>query len=287
MRPFSFLLPMLVLSLAQAQPAVPVKVTSWGRHYGGQVVYSYQVQNDANEPVKQLLVGHFPDPIRGRAELSEVPAGKRMNFWLTSEGSRSPSGWGALLVYPEESDTFYINWTEASYFYKLWPGAPAAADAPAPVPGNVGIPPGSTENGFVAMVPVEDLAYVKGHATVVFASRSVNVELIPGDTVPPLVTLNVNRVNQNATNGEWAIFNVAFSVVDNFDLSPSSNFEILTSSAPAVGDIVLNKNNAAAWNVKVKNMPGQTYTFRLTASDASGNVAVKDWGYSNPAAKLR
>jgi hypothetical protein len=57
------------------QAAALAKVTAWGQRFGGQTVYTYQVQNFGAQPIKQVLIGlKAPsDEGDGRAELLVIP----------------------------------------------------------------------------------------------------------------------------------------------------------------------------------------------------------------------
>jgi hypothetical protein len=180
-------------------------------------------------------------------------------------------------VFPEESETFYINWTEAAYFRKLWPGAAPGLETPLPIPGNQGVMPGAAQSGFVAVLPADDFAYVKGHATLVYegAGDDVTVPITAGHPTPPSLTLDVRRVNQNDSKGAWAIFSAQYSASDNHDPEPKVRFEVLASLPGAEGDIVMDKNPAKGWSVRLRNVPGTTYTLRATAVDASGNLSIR------------
>ena len=284
---FAILVGLPLVANAQ-QGAATARVIAWGHHLGGRTFYTYEVHNLHTKPIYEVVIGHYP-PVGdsdGHAELSIEPVGTRSGFVLDSEGARRPDGWGALLIYPEESRTFWINWTETTHFKKLWPGSPPHPDFPLPGPsGHRGIMPGTTRSGFAAVLPSEDFLYVKGHATVVYEDESINVPITAGDPTPPSITLNVGRVNQNDSKGEWAIFSVGFSASDNHDPEPRVRFDVLANPQGASGDIVLDKNNAKAWNVRLRNVPGTTYTLRVTAVDASGNSSTKDHAYAVDAAR--
>lgn len=278
---------MLALVNTSAQET-PAKVTVWAKHFGGQVLYTYDVHNLGTMPIARFRVGEkiSPDGMNGEAELTVAPLSTYSTFWLSPEVGQSPEGWGVSVNYPEESSTFSLEWIEASHFRQLWPSAPTN-EAPRAVAGVRSIAPRSTLSGFGVALPQEDLAYVGGHASFATAAGFTSVPLTRGDATAPSITLNVNRLNQNETNGAWAIFKVTYDVSDNYDPLPTSDFHLSSSPVAAPGDVVMDKNSAKAWNVKLRNVPGRTYQFRVRSADASGNVATKTYSYSVPATNTR
>lgn len=269
----------LVVASSWAQQ-IPAEVTVWARHYGGSVVYTYSVKNLGQRPISRFWIGmDIPDKTNGFAELTIAPKRINSTFWLSPDVGQSPAGWGVKVDYPEESSTFSLEWIEASYFAKLWPSA-QSQEAPQPASGVRTIQPGAPLGGFVAVLPQEDLAYVRGHAMFSTDSGFAAVPLTRGDTSAPSIVLNVSRLNQNDTKGEWAIFKVAYDVSDNYDPLPTTDFQLFSTPAAAPGDIVADKNSAKAWNVKLRNVPGRVYTFRVQSADASGNVATQSYTYS-------
>lgn len=268
-----------VLSSATAQGAPAAQVTAWGRHQGGQVVYEYEVRNLSNQPVRRLLVGH--DPSAGAAELSVLPATTPGSHWLSSSAATRPAGWGTRISFPEESATFFVDWIEATYFKELWPQAPSDTDSPAPVPGGTGIPGGTASRAFSVSVPVVDAAYVSGHASIAVNDDLINVLMQKGDATPPTIDASATRVNQNAGDGEWAIFDVQASVSDNYDPAPEMTFAPITANQSiAPNDVVVSQKSSRAWNLKLRNIPGRTYQLKWVAKDASGNTSTKTYDYS-------
>lgn len=267
-----------------AQPA-PSSVTVWARHYGGQVLYSYQVQNLGAKPVGRFWIGKriHDDGMNGAAELTIAPLSANSTFWLSSDVGQTPAGWGVAMSYVEESSTFSLECIEASYFSRLWPSAPLQ-DAPRPVPGGNAIQPGATLQGFAITLPQPDLAYVRGHASFATDNGFISVPMTLGDKAPPSVALNVVRLNQNDIKGQWAIFNISYEASDNYDPGPTTAFQLLSSPNAGAGDVVVEKNSANAWSAKVRNAPGRVYTFRVQSSDASGNAATKTYSYAVPPA---
>lgn len=271
---------MAVAACASAQVA-PASVVVWARHYGGQVLYAYEVQNLGAKPVGRFWIGRkiAADGMNGVAELNIAPLSTNSTFWLSSDVGQAPAGWGMAMNYLEESSAFSLECIEAGYFSRLWPSAPTQ-EAPRAVAGGSAIPPGATLGGFVITLPQADLAYVRGHATFSTDSGFSSVPMKPGDSAPPSIALNVARLNQNDVNGQWAIFNASYEVSDNYDPLPTTAFQLLSNPSAGVGEVVMEKNGAKAWSVKVRNIPGRLYTFHVQSSDASGNAATKTYTYA-------
>ena len=250
-------------------------------HYGGQVVYKFQVKNMGTKTINSFLVGDYPSETQGKAELSVHPKrDSAKSFWLSSQVAERPNGWGVRVLYPEESETFSIEFVEGNYFYELWPKATGAVGAPVAAQKNNGIPPNTTWNNFSVNVPTIDLGFVQGHTTFLYGDDLVTIPIVKGDTVAPTIDLIVNRLNQNVGNGTWAIFDIHASAKDNYDPSPTLDFAPITSNQLfAKGDIVISKNKNA-WTVKLKNRPNRTYQMKVTSEDASGNISVKTFDYA-------
>lgn len=278
---------MLAVGGAWAQQP-PATVTVWAKHYGGRVVYAYDVLNLSSKPMARFWIGRdiSTDAMNGTAELSVAPVSTSPTFWLSPDVGQTPEGWGVSLNYPEESSTFSLECIEAGYYTQLWPSG-SVQDAPRPAAGPRVVPPGAVLSGFVVTVPQDDLAYVRGHATFNTGHGFTSVAMTPGDTVAPTVTLNVARLNQNDTNGQWAIFNVTYEASDNYDPLPTTEFRLSSVPAAAPGDIVTDKKGARAWNMKVRNVAGRVYSFQVQSIDASGNVGNKSFTYAIPAAQAR
>lgn len=258
----------------------PMAVTAWAKHFGGRIVYTYDVQNLGAAPLSRFWIGSSAgtDGKPGVAELSVSPASANSSFWLSADVSQSPEGWGVLLDYPGESSTFSLQWVEAGYFFSLWPKAPRL-EAPQPPTTSRDIASGATATGFTVALPAADIAYVRGHAAVFAGDGWVSVPLRRGDLIAPSVSLTVSRLNQNGANGEWAIFEVAYAATDNFDPLPTTDFSVLSMPSAAPGDVLVSRA-ASAWNVKLRNVPGRVYTLRAQSIDASGNIGFKTYTYA-------
>lgn len=260
---------------AIAQSSSPVKITGWGLHYGGQVVYRYQVQNFGNNPVKQFITGLYqPLTEEGRAELSVLPRMNDSSFWLAPNIAERPDGWGVALIFPEESATFAIEWIEAGYDKQLRPLAPKVEGAAtARIPPFV-ILPNETSNAFSVALREPDFSYVTGHAQVDYGDQTLTIPIQKGDSTPPTISVNVKRVNRNEGNGNWALLEVEASSRDNYDPNPTLVFEpVSANQVLQSGDVIIDAKRGG-WKVKLRNMAGRTYDLKFTSQDASGNTST-------------
>ncbi len=275
------LLPMSALVAAQtAQP--PAKVTAWGQHFGGKVIYRYEVQNLSARPIRRFLIGqNMPESGEGGAELSAAPGGTTGNsLWVSEQVASRPVGWGVALVYPESSEKFSIEWVEAKYFKELWPQSGPADHAPTPLSGDQSISPGTSVKAFSVTVDRLDAAYVNGHATLDFGDRLVSVPMVKADNKAPELTVAAQRINQNDSRGEWAIFQIRINVSDEFDPNPTLVVNpVLSNHVLSKGDATLEKNNNSAWNARFRNVAGRSYALTVRASDASGNSTSRNFTY--------
>jgi hypothetical protein len=267
-------------SVAAAQsPTAPVQITGWGMHYGGKVHYRYQVQNLSSSPITRVLIGHYPHTTDGKAELSIPPQSDNDSLWIPADVAQRPNGWGVKILYAEESDNFSLEWVEAGFNKQMWPAAPQTADAPVVIPTNTAIPAGATWDKFSVTLPEVDAGYVTGHASVAYGGTRVNVPIQKGDSVVPDLMLAAERINQNESNGHWAIFDVSASTKDNYDPAPTLVFEpVIANQTLQPGEVSIH-GKRGNWKVKLRNIPERTYQLRFTSNDASGNRAVKTFDY--------
>lgn len=272
-------LAVLATGAASAQPKANVIVTGWGMHYGGKVIYRYQVRNSSSGPVMSVVIGHYPSTSDGKAELSVAPDSADNSLVIPADVAARPKGWGVLIRYAEESNNFSLEWVEASYFKRLWPGAPTITDGPIATSGNNSIPPGATWDNFSVSLREVDPGYVTGHASIDVGDDFINVPIQKGDVIPPDLTLSVQRVNQNEGNGHWAIFNIKASAKDNYDPAPTLVFAPVTANQPLLLGEVSIDGGSGNWKVKLRNVSGRTYRLLFTSDDASGNTATRTFEY--------
>jgi len=273
----------LSCAYAVAQATPPVKVTAWGLHHGGQVVYKYRVQNFGTNPIKRFFIGFYPptDTADGAAELTVgpyYPGGT--SLWLPQSVAQSPVGWGVYLSFPEESATFALAWVEAGYYRSMKPKA-RGADVPiAQNPPNI-MPPGATWDQFSVTLPKPDYAYVQGHANLESSDNEFTVQMEKGDITPPSITVSLSPNTLWPPNDKLAPVTAAITVRDDYDPSPEIKLESITASETlADGDIQdarIGADDRDFYLVAKRagtNQAGRIYTVTYSATDASGNKAT-------------
>jgi hypothetical protein len=267
-------------SYAAAQADPPVKVTAWGMHRGGWVVYKYQVKNMGTKPIERFFIGFYPPTATadGAAELTEgpyYPGGT--SLWLPPSVSQSPAGWGVYLSFPEESATFALAWTEAGYYKNMKPKARGVDMPIAQNPPNI-MPPGATWDQFSVTLPRPDYAYVLGHANFDYGDNDLTVQMEKGDTAPPTLSVTLSPTTLWPPNNKLAPITATISVNDDYDPEPEIKLESITSSETlADGDIQDAQlgTDDRSFSLTAKragnNMAGRIYTVTYFATDASGN----------------
>jgi len=268
-------------AFAQADPAV--KVTAWGMHQGGWVVYKYQVKNLGTLPLDDFSIGFYPPTATadGAAELNVgpyYPGGT--SLWLPPSVSQSPAGWGVYLDFPEESATFSLRWVEGGHYRSMWPGARESEIPIAQNPPNI-MPPGASWDQFSVTLPRPDYAYVQGHAYMFYGDKELTVLMEKGDTTLPTLTLSLSPATLSPPSGNLVPIIPAITVNDDYDPSPEIKLESITANEPlADGDIqdaqfgTDDRSFSLAAKRADTNPAGRTYTVTYSATDASGNKAT-------------
>lgn len=267
------LLSSVFCAFATAQTTSPVTVTAWGMHYGGWVVYKYQVKNQGALPIDDFFIGFYPptDTADGDAELKVgpyYPGGQ--SLWLPPSVSQSPVGWGVYLSFPDESATFSLRWIEAGYYKKH---RPKAHEADMPIvqnPPNV-IPAGATWDQFSVTLPKPDYAYVQGHANLFYGDNEITVQMEKGDSIKPTLKVEIEKVRKE---DGFLTLHVEVEAKDNYDPLPDVALESITADQPLnAGDVVTEAYKGES-QIKVRNVPGRTYQISYSATDASGNKTI-------------
>ncbi len=151
---------LLTLSLAVPQiqlwyttlQGAAVRVQVKDQRVGKNVVFHYRVINNSAHSVVILDIG-FDYIFKDGPELSVYPVGWDINRGLSTESTSSPPGWKCRVVHQEESDKHWIEWEIVA-------------------PGQSGVAPRQTLEGFSVVLPKFDLAHKAGHFDVILSNST-------------------------------------------------------------------------------------------------------------------
>ncbi|MEF9340925.1 hypothetical protein V4889_06930 [Ralstonia solanacearum species complex bacterium KE101] len=260
-----------------AQSNAPVKVTAWGMHHGGQVIYKYDVQNLGASQIKRFIVGVNPAGTKdGALELSVAPNYTGTPFWLPKEAALSPDGWGTLMKYEEGSQTFGIEWIEAGYNKILRPGTPQEPGSPTIMNPPNPIPAGATWSQFGVVLSKPDYAYVQGHAAVDYNGDSIVIPITKGDNQPPVVQMQ----GKATPDGVHYVIDTNLVIKDGVDPAPEHRATLTRRDTATGGNVEELPAPKHLKQFRVTAFPGKTYTLTVTAQDASGNTGSASYSWS-------
>lgn len=268
---------------ATAETTLPVKISAWGMHLGGRVVYKYRVQNLGTKPIDRIFIGFYPptSTADGAAELTVAPFYPGgTTLWLPPSVSQSPAGWGVNLSFPEESATFALDWIEAGHYRRMRPKADSPDIPTAQNPPNI-MPSGATWDQFSVTLPKPDYAYVQGHAYMFYGDNELTVQMEKGDTTPPTLSVTLSPTTLWPPNGKFVPVTATVSVNDDYDPAPDIKLESITPSelsAPDdIRDAALGTDDRQFMLKATRdgdNKAGRIYTVIYSATDASGNQSI-------------
>ena len=279
---------------AYPQAAVkPVQIIATGMHYGGYVIYRYQVKNKGAQSIDSISLGftseedssfvgftEWPDnptPPEMVTALSWYPA-----IWYPPTIISSPDGWGGKRIGEQnETGEIGISWAEGSYAQKLWPRSFKEIHAPKVYPGGKAIAPGQTSSEFSVKVDRPDYAYVQGYASVSYGTNLIFVPIEKGDSIPPTLTVSANPAVLWPPNNKMVDIAVNLTVKDNFDPQPEIKLESITANEPLSAADIAGANigtDHRRFSLRASragdNPAGRRYTLTYSATDASGNKAT-------------
>jgi hypothetical protein len=277
-------------AISQTVPK-PVQIIGMGMHYGGKVIYNYQIKNNGTKSVNRILLGFmYGQGSDYKMGLDEVPFydhGTTIDEWHPSTLIARPEGWGGRLIAATgEGGEIGIEWIEGAYLKKLWPYDVAKENAPIVYPGGKAIGPGQTVGGFSVTLDRIDYGYITKGALVEYGDSQLSIPIEKGDPIAPTLNVTAHRRNDDDDNGRWAVFVIEAVATDNYDPLPDILLEPITSNQPMQKDDVSIHFKKNVWKIKLKNVRGRIYQMPYSATDASGNKTVKTVEYNvNLAAK--
>jgi hypothetical protein len=255
------------LACGTAMAQAPV-VTAYGEHYGGKVIYHYQVINNSTYEINSVWIGYdtLNDNIRDNDvwELKEYPTGT-VDRNTPPASVTSPPGWEAMRISQEEVPGHVINWS--------------VIDDNSPR-----LLPGQTLGGMSVKLDRTDDKYVMGHAYILFGNRpetdDLTVTMQRLDTTPPNLTVTLTP-NILRSNEKLVPITATITVKDDYDPTPEIKLESITPSELSkpsdIREASLGTDDRQFMlkaESKGKNKTGRFYTVIYSATDASGNKAT-------------
>ena len=281
-----FLVALFMPAYSQAA-AKPVQIIGTGMHYGGYVIYRYQVKNNGTQSISRITLGYTGETDSSFAGLAVLPDDPTVDLpmvgqWFPSAIISRPDGWGCKLIgEADEGDAIGIDWVEGSFAKELWPRRLQEMNAPQVYPNGKAIAPGQTSGDFSVKLDSPDFGYVHGYASVDYGGDTLPVPIEKGDITPPTLSITLSPNTLWPPNDKLVPITATIAVNDDYDPEPEIKLESITATEMlADGDIQDAQLGAddRSFSLAAKragtNMAGRIYTVTYSATDASGNKAT-------------
>jgi hypothetical protein len=278
-----FLFTFSVLAYSHAI-ANPVQIIGIGTHYGGYVIYRYQVKNNGTQDINRIILGNTgveDSSFSGFAALPDDPAVDlpMVGQWFPPAIISRPDGWGGKLISTAgEGGEIGIDWVEGSFAKELWPRRLQEMNAPQVYPDGMAIAPGKTSGDFSVKLDRADYAYVHGYASVNYGGHILAVPVENGDTTAPTLSITLSPATIWPPDSRMVAVTAIITVKDDYDPQPEIKLESITSSESQAARDVQDAQIGAddrSFSLAAKragnNLAGRIYTISYSATDASGN----------------
>ena len=273
-----------------ASAGVPIKINAWGIHYGGQIVYRYQVENSSASIIYKANLGlNHPGK-----ELPGLP------WSLNPDYSDVPVPLDAAHCKP----FYYMDCTITVFQFdymdepkmrihmhgienKLIPPPKVFSGTEHIRPGTrssvseITIPPAYQSPGYLTAfgeVYLLDNNTRNPDGTVVV---SAEIPFTQVDVTPPTLSFTLTPATLWPPNDKLVPITATIAVTDDYDPEPEIKLESITASEPLeandIQDAQLGTDDRS-FSLAAKragtNLAGRIYTVTYSATDASGNKAT-------------
>lgn len=283
-----FSLSLFLLSVSAYSQTIPkpVQIIVTGTHYGGNVIYRYQVKNNGAQNINRITLGYAGEKDSSFIGFTEWPDDPSVALpmagqWFPTSIISSPDGWGSTLISTADEGGVGIDWIEGSFAKVLWPRRLQGANAPPIYPGGKAIVPGQTSGDFSVKLERPDYAYVHGYASVKYGNNALPIPIEKGDTTQPTLLITLSPSTLWPPNNKLLPITASIAVKDDYDPAPEIKLESITASeALAAGDVqdaqlgTDDRQFSLAAKRAGTNQAGRIYTVTYSATDASGNKAT-------------
>ncbi|MBI3479072.1 MAG: hypothetical protein HY016_01760 [Nitrosomonadales bacterium] len=268
--------------------AKPVQIIATGMHYGGYVIYRYQVKNNGTQSINRITLGNTGEEdssFVGFNELPDDPAAPDLasiDMWYPPSIISCPDGWGGkLITEADEGGAMGIDWIEGSFVKELWPQLLKETNAPQVYPGGKAIASGQTSSEFSVKVERPDYAYVRGYASVIYGNDILSIPVEKGDTAPPALTVSAIPAVIWPPNNKMVDVVINLAVKDDYDPQPEIQLVSISSNEVLAADDIQGAQYGAddrQFSLRATrtgtNLAGRIYTITYSATDGSGNKST-------------
>jgi hypothetical protein len=284
----AFLAAICVAPVASA--GVPIKINAWGIHYGGQIVYRYQIENNSASTIYQAELGlNFPDK-----ELPGLP------WSLNPDYSDVPVQLDAAYCKP-----FYAMDCRITVFQFDYMPEPKTHIRMRGVENNLNPPPkvfsGAEDirSGSLSTIAelyispaYQSLGYLTSYGKVSLLDNntknpdgtivtSAEIPFTKVDVTPPTLSITLSPVTLWPPNNKQTPVTATITVKDDYDPEPEIKLESITSSETLAADDIQGAQfgtDDRSFSLAAKragtNLAGRIYTVTYSATDGSGNKAT-------------
>jgi hypothetical protein len=284
----TFLMAVFVAPLADAD--VPIKINAWGIHYGGQIVYRYQIENNSASIIDQVDLG-LNSPGK---ELPGLP------WSLNPAYSDVPVPLDAAHCKPFNAMDCTIAVFQFDYMAEpktniSMRGIENNLNPPPKVfSGAEYIRPGTLSSVAELTIPTayQSLGYLTSFGKVFLSDNfpknpdgtiviDVEIPFTKVDVTPPSISVSLSPTTLWPPNNKLVPINVTITVQDDYDPEPEIKLESITANEDL--DISDTKDvqpgtDDRQFQLKAKragnNLAGRIYTVTYSATDGSGNKTI-------------
>lgn len=281
---------MAVFAAPVAGAGVPIKINAYGIHYGGQIVYRYQVENNSNSIIDLVDLGlNFPGkelpgkPWDLNPAYSDIPVPLDAAFCKPFVAMDCTIAVFQFDYMPEPKTVITMMGIEAN----LIPPPKVFSEAHFIKPGSFSsvaeltISPAYQSPGYLTAsgkVFLFDSNTKNPDGSIV---TSVEIPFTKVDVTPPTLSITLSPSTIWPPNDKLVPITATITVKDDYDPQPEIKLESITSSEALTADdiqgIQLGTDDRQFSLIAKRagtNPAGRIYTITYSATDASGNKST-------------
>jgi len=281
---------MAIFSASQARAGVPIKINAWGIHYGGQIVYRYQVENNSASIIDQVSLGlnalgkELPGkPWSLNPDYSDVPVPLDAAHCKPFYGMDCTIAVFQFDYMPEPKTNIDMEGIENtmtpppkvfSTAHFIYPDTLSSV-AELTVPSAYQSPGYLTASGRVLLFD-ENTKNPDGSII-----TDVEIPFTKVDVTPPTLTVTLNPATLWPPNDKLVPITATITVNDDYAPEPEIKLESITASETLGANDIQNaqfgtddRNFSLGAKRAGTNLAGRIYTVTYSATDGSGNKAT-------------